>query len=68
MDFSKLNIDRLLSDCNNIDCSNQIYIDTYYKEFSEFIKAKDTVTYFDIVVAGHMVYGRMPTVLRVETG
>ncbi len=67
MEFTNLNLDSLLKDYQEVDYSHQISIHPYYSEFIEFFKSKDILVYNDIIVATHMVYGWMPTMLRINT-
>jgi len=67
MEFTNLNLDSLRNDYQKIDYSHQITIHPYYNEFIQFFKSKDILVYNDIIVAAHMVYGWMPTMLRINT-
>lgn len=67
MDFTDLTLDRLLADFRNIDYTHQISVHPHYSEFLGFFSSKDVLVYNDVVVAAHMVYGRMPTMLRLKT-
>lgn len=67
MEFTNLRLDSLLKDYQEVDYSHQISIHPYYSEFIEFFKSKDVLVYNDIIVATHMVYGWMPTMLRINT-
>jgi len=67
MDFSRLTLTNLFRDCRKIDYSHQISIHPYYNEFIAFFKEKKHLDFNDIVVAAHMVYGWMPTMLRLDT-
>ncbi len=67
MDFTRLNTDRLFSDSLKIDYTYQISIHSHYQEFLNFFSSKEIVEYNDLVVGAHMVYGRMPTMLRLNT-
>lgn len=61
-------MERLRSDCLRIDYSHQISIHPYYCEFLAFFSKRETIGYNDLVVATHMIYGWMPTMLRLNTG
>ena len=67
MDFSALTMSRLIEDSKNIDFSHQISVHPYYSEFLKFFASKETIGYSDVIVAAHMVYGWMPTMLRINT-
>jgi len=67
MDFSDLSLKRLSLDYRNIDYSHQISIHPYYSEFLTFFEDRDVIGYNDVIVAVHMVYGWMPTMLRLDT-
>ena len=67
MDYSGLTLARLFTDCRKIDYSHQITIHPYYNEFIVFFEQKKHLDFNDIVVATHMVYGWMPTMLRLDT-
>lgn len=67
MDFSTLSLDRLSPDARTVDYSHQISIHPYYCEFLEFFAGKKALEYNHLIVATHMVYGWMPTMLRLDT-
>ncbi|HEA20948.1 hypothetical protein LCGC14_1449420 [marine sediment metagenome] len=68
MDFTRLNADRLFSDAHKLDYTSQISLHPQYREFLNFFSGKDVIDYNDLVVGAHMVYGRMPTMLRLNLG
>ena len=68
MEFTNLTLDRLRVDSGKLDYAYQIALHPYYMEFIDFFRVKDTLVSKDIIVGTHMVYGRMPTMLRLNTG
>ena len=67
MDFKNLTTQRFIADSAKIDYSYQTSIAPHYLEFIRFFKKKPHLDINDLTVGAHMIYGRMPTMLRFNS-